>query len=132
MKRKIQLFLLISGLIGFSCDKEELKKSNELKGTWEWYATCGGFVGCLYAKDYPAESQYRIVVDDQTMRTIESNGDTSTVQYQLNGVENQDNGRVFEVELEDGTKYNAIVEGNSLTKEDQSGMPVVTMYKRVE
>lgn len=130
MKYRIQIFLLTIGIINFSCDKEELTISEEFKGAWEWYSTCGGFAGCLYARDYPNENQYKIIIDDFTIQTIENNGNAAIAYYQINNITTQDNLRIFEIELDDGTIYNAFIGDNFLTKDSESDF--TTTYKRVK
>lgn len=130
MKYKIQIFVLAIGIINFSCDQGELKISNELKGTWEWHSACGGFAGCLYAKDYASEDQYKIVIDDFTIRTIENNGNTTRAYYQIRNTSTQGSSRIFEIELDDGTIYSASVSGKFLTEDNESGLPVTITYKR--
>jgi hypothetical protein len=108
---KTQLFIILAIYSLISCDKNEIKISDSLKGQWKWKSSCGGIVGCTYA----SKTEVRTLIIDDLNFEITRNGVVEfKSSYHIKNTSTQDNAKVYEVEFTDGTSWTASISKNNL------------------
>lgn len=122
---------MLAWLSGASCQYEDVPASNDLKGTWEWFRSCGGVVGCVHAANSP-EMVHKKIIGMATIQTVANNGESTTVDYTIEKVKLQENARVFEIMTGDGQKYTMTVKNDTLVASVPELPVLASLYKRIK
>jgi hypothetical protein len=110
MKTPLVIILVVCLLM--SCDKNEIKISDSLKGQWKWKSSCGGIVGCTYASK---TEERTLIIDDSDFEIVHNGIVEFKGTYEIKSTSIQDNGKVYEIEFTDGTRWTASISKNNLS-----------------
>jgi hypothetical protein len=122
---KVVLFMVIVTCLLTGCDDRDATICYSLKGHWTWKSTCGGVVGCVFASG----TTYRTLkITDSTMEIVDNGLVTFQSEYSVQNVTDQDNAKLYQIELDDGIVWMVTISDNNLITDYAS--VIYSVYER--